>query len=100
MQYRGELDGKRFWTFDEKHKLGGTEKRYIDATGFYLIADRGGYQAQCMIQHLEANGEAVEFFDYQVVQSDPSAIKLITDSSPLLVPSNVNGVAGGVGFVA
>lgn len=100
MQYRGELDGKRFWTFDETHKLSGIEKRYIDATGFYLIADRSGYQAQCMIQHLEANGTALEFFDYQVVQSDPSAIKLITDSSPLLVPSNVNGVAGGTGFVA
>ena len=26
MQYRGELDGKRFWTFDETHKLSGTEK--------------------------------------------------------------------------
>lgn len=100
MQYRGELDGKRFWTFDETHKLSGTEKRYIDATGFYLIADRSGTQAHCMIQHLEADGAAMEFFDYQVVQSDPSAIKLITDSSPLLVPSNVNGVAGGTGFVA
>ena len=100
MQYRGQLGSKRFWTFDETHKLSGTEKRYIDATGFYLIADRSGYQAQCMIQHLEANGSAMEFFDYQVVQSDPSAIKLITDSSPLLVPSNVNGVAGGTGFVA
>lgn len=100
LQYRGEIDGIRFWTFDESHKLNGTEQRYIDSTGFYLIADRSGYQAQCMIQHLEANGTALEFFDYQVVQSDPSAIKLITDSSPLLVPSNVNGVAGGTGFVA
>lgn len=99
-QYRGELGGIQFWTYDLAHRLNGVSQRFIGAKGFYLVADTQGYQAQCEIKHLDAYGQALEFFDYQIVERDPSAIKLITESSPLIVPSNVNGVAGGTAFIA
>ncbi|STY93430.1 major capsid protein [Moraxella bovis] len=98
-KYRGEIDGIAVYTYDEKHKLDGKAERFISEKGFYMIADTTGYQAQCEIQHLSANGRAVEFFDYSVVQEDPSGIKMICESSPLIVPSNVNGVCGGDEFI-
>lgn len=99
-QYRGELGGIQFWTYDVTHRLNGTVQRFIDGKGFYLISDTQGYQAQCEIKHLDAYGQALEYFDYQVIEKDPSTIKLITESSPLIVPSNPNGVAGGNAFIA
>lgn len=99
-QYRGSFDGIDFWTYDVSHKLTGQVERFIPATGFYLISDTNGYQAQCMIKHLQAYGQALEYFDYQVIEQDPSTIKLICESSPLIVPSNPNGVTGGDKFVS
>lgn len=99
-QYRGELGGIQFWTYDLTHRLNGVIERFISAKGFYLAADTQGYQAQCEIKHLEAYGQALEYFDYQVIEKDPSGIKLICDSSPLILPSNPNGVAGGNAFIA
>lgn len=98
--YRGSFDGIDFWTYDVSHKLTGVVQRFIPATGFYLISDTNGYQAQCMIKHLEAYGQALEFFDYQVIEKDPSTIKLLCESSPLILPSNPNGVVGGDKFVS
>lgn len=97
--YRGDFDGIQFWTYDVAHRLNGVSKRFIDETGFYLVADTSGYQAQCMIKHMDAWGLALEYFDYTAVQKDPSIIKMISESSPLIVPSNPNGVCGGTGFV-
>lgn len=99
-QYRGELGGIQFWTYDLSHRLNGTAQRFINAKGFYLISDTQGYQAQCEIKHLDVFGQALEFYDYQIIEKDPSAIKLITESSPLILPSNPNGVAGGNAFIA
>jgi len=99
-QYRGEVAGIQFYTYDLTHRLNGVPARYINAKGFYLVSDMQGYQAQCEIKHLDAYGQALEFFDYQVVEKDPSTIKMITESSPLIVPSNVNGVSGGNAFIA
>lgn len=98
-KYRGEVDGIEFWTYDETHKLNGLPQRFIDAKGFYLIADTSGYQAQCEIKHFDAYGSALEFFDYQIIERDPSGIKMLCDSSPLIVPSNVNGAIGGNLFI-
>lgn len=99
-QYRGEIGGKQWWTYDLTHRLNGVIERFISAKGFYLAADTQGYQAQCEIKHLSAYGQALEYFDYQVIGEDPSGIKQITESSPLIVPSNPNGVAGGDAFIA
>jgi len=99
-QYRGELGGKQWWTYDLTHTLNGAVQRFIGAKSFHLISDTQGYQAQCEIKHLDAYGQALEYYDYQVVEKDPSGIKMITDSSPLIVPSNPNGVAGGNAFIA
>lgn len=48
----GDFDGVEFWTYDVTHKLMGMGQRFIPQTGFYLISDTSGYQAQCMLKHL------------------------------------------------
>lgn len=100
VKYRGEFDGINVYTYDATHTLNGEVERFIDETGFYLISDMAGFQAQCMIKHMKNPDElAHEFFDYSIEQNDPSGLKMICESSPLPVPSNVNGVCGGVGFI-
>lgn len=99
-QYRGEIGGKQWWTYDLTHRLNGVVNRFIGAKSFHLVADTQGFQAQCEIKHLDAYGQALKYYDYQVVERDPSAIKMICDSSPLILPSNPNGVAGGNAFIA
>jgi len=46
-----------------------------------------------------ANGVAQQYFDRQWYCEDPSGIMLMTESAPLVVPSNKNGVVGGTGFI-
>lgn len=98
-QYRGEIDGIKWYTYDVQHRLDGTPKRFIDRTGFYLIADTDGYTAQCEIKNFDAYGQALAYYDSQIAEKDPSGVKMISESSPLIVPSNPNGVAGGTGFI-
>lgn len=98
-QFRGEIDGVAWWTYDVMHTLNGTAERFIDRTGFYLIADTNGFTAQCEIKNLEALGQPLPYYDSQVVLKDPSGLKMICESSPLTLPSNPNGVAGGTGFI-
>lgn len=97
--YRGNFDGIDFWTYDVAHHLYGKPQRFIGEKAFYLISDTSGYQASCMIKHLDAYGQALEYFDYQAIDKDPSVIKLICEASPLILPSNPNGVVGGDAFL-
>lgn len=95
-KYRGELDGIEFWTYDATYRdESGAAKRYISEKGFYLISDLNGFLCNCSLQHLDVLGIPLEVYDYMTVSKDPSGIKLISESSPLPVPSNPNGVAGG-----
>jgi hypothetical protein len=97
---RGELDGIEFWTWDETFKNDkGVVERYIQQGGFHLIADVSGFQCQCALQNFDVLGEPLEAYDYIVESKDPPGMKLITESSPLMVPSMVNGVIGGEDFV-
>lgn len=99
-KYRGEFDGIAVYTYDATHKLNGKEERFIEENGFYMVSDTTGYQAQCAIMHLKNPDEtAHEFFHHQVQQDDPSGLKMICESSPLLIPSNKNGVCGGTAFI-
>lgn len=98
-QFRGEIDGVAWWTYDVMHTLNGTAQRFIDRTGFYLIADTNGFTAQCEIKNLEALGQPLPYYDSQIPLKDPSGLKMICESSPLILPSNPNGVAGGTGFI-
>lgn len=99
VQYRGELGGVKWFTYDTMHNLMGVAKRFIDRTGFYLISNTQGYTAHCMIKNLDVLGEPLPYYDSQVILQDPSGLKMICESSPLLLPDNPNGVAGGTGFI-
>lgn len=100
-KYRGELDGVAVWTLDATYKdADGNKQRYIGDKSFYLIADMDGFLCNCEIQHLDAMNTLVDVFDYVVPNADPSGVKLISESSPLAVPSMVNGVVGGDAFLA
>lgn len=99
-KYRGELDGVQWWTLDATYRdENGAIKRYIGEKAFYLISDLDGFLCNCEIQHLDAMNTLVDVYDYIVPNADPSGIKLISESSPLAVPSNVNGAVGGEAFL-
>lgn len=98
--FRGELDGIQFWTWDATFKNAkNIVERYVGQGSFRLIADTAGFQCQCALQNFDVLGEPLEAYDYIVPSQDPPGMKLITESSPLMVPSMVNGVIGGDDFV-
>ena len=98
-QYRGMIDGLQIWTYDATYQTAAGGVRYIPATYFGMISDTNGTVAQCSIQHLDVYGQPLEYYDYVVESKDPSSITLLCDSSPLVAPSNKNGVVGGTGFI-
>lgn len=96
----GHVDNRiEWWTYDETHKLNGKVERFISEEGFYMIADNAGYQAQGEIKHMRADGVAHEFYLDLIEQKDPSGIKMVCESSPIIAPSNINGVCGGDEFL-
>ena len=65
---------------------------------FGLISDTNGSVAHCAIE--EMNGSVTQqYYDTQEYIKDPRGIQLMTESAPLVVPSNKNGVVGGSGFI-
>jgi Phage major capsid protein E len=102
-QFRGYLPGGNvaIWTYDATYKNGGVLKRFIPDTFFGVIsAGGGGTLAHCAIQNLDAFGQPLEYFDSMWKQPDPSAIFMMCESSPMVIPSNKNMMVGGSGFVA
>ena len=101
-QYRGMFDGLEIWTYDAGYINQATDTfvRYIPETYFGLISDMDGTLSHCGILHLDAHMMPLEYFDYMVESKNPSAITMLSESSPLVSPSNKNGVVGGIGFVA
>lgn len=99
-KYRGELDGVQVWTLDATYRNEkGVVTRYIGEKAFYMISDMSGFLCHCGLQNLDAMEQPLDVYDYIVVEKDPSGVKLISESSPLAVPSNVNGVCGGEAFL-
>lgn len=98
-KFKGYMGSIEIWVYDAFYRMEGTTKYFLPADYFGLIADDKGYVTQCQIQNIKANGMAMDYFETQWYSDDPSAIVLLTESSPLIVPSNKNGVCGGTGFV-
>lgn len=98
-KFKGYLGDIEIWTYDATYKHKGQTKRFIPHDYFALIADTNGYVTQCKIENIHANGLALEYFDRQWYEEDPSGIMLLTESAPLVVPSNKNGICGGSGFI-
>lgn len=103
-QYRGMFDGLEIWAYDAGYirDVNGSEvfTRYIPETYFGLVSDMDGTLSHCGILHLDAYMQPLEYFDYMDESKNPSAITMLAESSPLVSPSNKNGVVGGTGFVA
>ena len=97
--FKGYLDDKELWVFDATYRLKSGVKRFIPNDYFGAISDFGGSIAQCKIKNTLANGAVQKYFDRQWYNEDPSGIFLMTESAPLAVPSNKNGVCGGTGFI-
>lgn len=98
-QLRGTFGGIQFWTYDNTFRIGSTVSRFIPIDYFGLISDMAGFLAHCAIQNLEAYGQPLDYFLYQWQEKNPSSIQMVAESSPLIVPSNKNGVVGGTGFI-
>lgn len=98
-KFKGYLGDIEIWTYDATYKHKGQTKRFIPVDYFGLVADTNGYVTQCKIENIHANGLALEYFDRQWYEEDPSGIMLLTESAPLVVPSNKNGISGGTGFI-
>ena len=98
-KFKGYVGDIEIWTYDATYKNKGQTKRFIPQDYFAMIADTNGYVTQCKIENVHANGLALEYFDRQWYEEDPSGIMLLTESSPLVVPSNKNGICGGTGFI-
>lgn len=98
-KFKGYLGDIEIWTYDATYRHKGQVKRFIPVDYFALISDTNGYVTQCKIENIHANGLALEYFDRQWYEEDPSGILLMTESAPLVVPSNKNGICGGTGFI-
>lgn len=98
-QFKGYIDGIEIWTYDATYRTKDGIKRLIPADFFAFISDDQGFVTQCRIENIKANGIATDYFDDQWYNNDPSAIMLMSESAPLIVPSNKNGVCGGTGFI-
>lgn len=96
---KGTFDGIEFWTYDETYRHKNQVKRLIPKDFFGLVSDTNGSVAHCKINNMLAQGSAQQYFDRQFYVEDPSAIFLMTESAPLVLPSNKNGVVGGSGFI-
>lgn len=98
-KFKGYMGSLEIWTYDATYRTGGETKRFIPADYFGLVSDTQGYVTQCQIENVKANGMPMDYFEDQWYSNDPSGIVLLTESAPLIVPSNKNGVCGGTGFV-
>lgn len=88
---RGHIDGVAVYTYDGEAYAGRTLSKPWILAGF----DTDGVQASTQIKHLDAYGQALEYYDYQVESKDPSVIKLITEAATLLVPNHKDGFVFG-----
>jgi hypothetical protein len=97
--FKGTHDGIEFWVYDATYRAKGKVNRFIPKDFFSLISDTNGSVAHCKIKNMLANGVAQQYFDRQWYCEDPSGIMLMTESAPLVIPSNKNGVVCGTGFI-
>lgn len=99
-KFKGYLGDIELWAYDATYRANGVRQRFIPKDFFSLVSDDQGYVTQCRIKNIKAGGQASDYFEDQWYQEDPSGIMLLTESAPLIVPSNKNGICGGVGFIS
>lgn len=97
--FKGWIEDIELWTYDATYRIKGQVQRFIPRDFFSLISDTRGSVAHCKIKNMLAKGAVTQYFDRQWYNEDPSGIMLMTESSPLAVPSNKNGVCCGTGFI-
>lgn len=97
--FKGYIEDIELWVYDATYRTKDGLQRFIPKDYFGLISDMQGSIAQCKIKNMLANGAVAKYFDRQWYNEDPSGIFLMTESAPLAVPSNKNGVCGGTGFI-
>ena len=98
-KFRGHMSDIEVWTYDATYRTDGITKRFIPADFFALVADDQGYVTHCKIKNVKAGGQAMDYFEDQWYENDPSGIMVLSESAPLIVPSNKNGICGGTGFI-
>lgn len=96
---KGRMDNIEIWTYEATYREKGVRKRFVPQDFFAIIADNEGYVTQCQIKNIKAQGLALDYFEDQWYSNDPSGIMMLTESAPLIVPSNKNGICGGTGFI-
>ncbi|WP_336955107.1 major capsid protein [Acinetobacter johnsonii] len=97
--FKGHIGDKEIWVYDATYRAKGKVNRFIPKDYFGMISDTNGSVANCKIKNTLANGATMQYFDRQWYSEDPSGIMLMTESAPLALPSNKNGVCGGTGFI-
>ena len=97
--FKGYMEDIELWVYDATYRHGGTVKRFIPKDFFSLVSDTQGSVAHCKIKNMLANGTVAQYFDRQWYCEDPSGFMLMTESAPLVLPSNKNGVICGTGFI-
>lgn len=94
-------NGLTIWTFDGYYTDEAGNKQFYLPDGYCGVVDNGsGVRAYGAIQDLEANLGAFKYFPKTWLNRDPSALYMLVQSAPMVVPADANQVVGGNGFVA
>jgi hypothetical protein len=98
-KFKGMMDDIQIWTYDGTYTSKDGLQRIIPADFVGLIADTNGLVGHSKIKDTRAGDGIMEVFDKQWFEEDPSGITLLSQSAPVVVPSNKNGICGGTGFI-
>lgn len=90
--YHGSLPGGlNFFTYGDTYDDNmGAKQEYLDPDDVLLIGDIGGVRAYGAIMDRKAGFAPVAMFPKMWEAEDPSALFLMTQSAPIMVPTNVN----------
>lgn len=92
--YQGSIGPMNFYTYSEFYvdDAGTTQKMLPDYSVIMGGPGLEGVQAHGAIQDDNAGFAAVEYFPTSWVPNDPPIRQVMTQSAPIIVPSNVNGM--------
>jgi hypothetical protein len=90
--YHGTLQGGlNVFTYGDAYENNmGVMQDYLDPDEILLVGDIGGVRAFGAIMDRKAGYQPVAMFPKMWENEDPSALYLMTQSAPLMVPTNVN----------
>lgn len=91
--YHGSLPGSglNLFTYGDTYDNNmGVKQEYLSPNDVLLVGDIGGVRAFGAIMDRKAGFQPVAMFPKMWENEDPSALYLMTQSAPLMVPTNVN----------